>query len=539
MIVQSVRPNVKAGVFDHSLRDPHSRRSGPAHAQKIQWRLLAIGEKVSAITIRLSPAGSTPPRSQRPLCASHRREVSVDRPNIVFVFADQLRYSAVSCCGNTVVQTPHLDALAAEGVCLDNAFSSCPICSPYRGQVLTGKYSHTNGCVDNEYELAPGQETLPCVLGRAGYRTAFVGKYHLGYGPYSEVKRHGFDTLAAYNCNHHHNEIAYHVDEAGPFPLDTWGPTGETDLAIGIIDGYLRDPREDPFCLVMSWGPPHWSGHDYDDYPIEFDIYEPGGIDVPPNVPRQMEAFARQEIAHYYGNITGLDHEVGRIMAFLEQTGLAENTILCFSSDHGDHLSSHGYGKPFDDWLHHSKRASKATPYEESIHIPFVLRYPPRVAPGQRSQTMFSSVDVMPTLLGLAGVGVPDEIQGHDLSHTMLGEQGIEPDSVYLQILGPGWPHRGPWVGFWRGLRTPRWTYARWFGSEDVWLFDRENDPYEMRNLAGDPAHADVQVQMERRLRQWMLDTGDPFETGDRDPRTGILDLGQTFTHEKWCQGAE
>jgi arylsulfatase A-like enzyme len=458
----------------------------------------------------------------------------VDRPNIVFIFADQLRYSAVGCCGNGVVETPHLDSLAAEGVCFDNAFSSCPICSPYRGQVLTGKYSHANGCVDNEYELRQDQETLPRVLGRAGYRTAYVGKYHLGYGPYSEDKRHGFDTLAAYNCNHRHNEVSYYVNEAGPFPTRTWAPTGETDLALGLIDGYLHEPGGAPFCLVMSWGPPHWSGRNYDDYPERCNIYDPELVDVAPNVPRQMEAFARQEIAHYYGNVSGLDHEMGRLLAFLEESGLADNTIICFSSDHGDHLSSHGYGKPFDAWLHHSRRASKATPYEESIHIPFILRYPDRVAPGQRSQTMFSSVDVMPTLLGLAGIDVTDGLHGQDLSHAMLNDEGPEPDSVYLQILGPGWPHRGLWVGFWRGVRTPRWTYARWFGSADVWLFDRRNDPYEMKNLAGDPEYGAIRQQMEQRLQEWMQDVGDPFETGVRDRETGMLELGQRFTHAKW-----
>ena len=140
----------------------------------------------------------------------------------------------------------------------------------------------------------------------------------------------------------------------------------------------------------------------------------------------------------------------------------------------------------------------------------------------------------MTTLLGLAGVDLPEEVQGLDLSHAVLGEAGAEPDSVYLQILGPGWPHRGPWVGFWRGVRTQRWTYARWFGSGEVWLFDREIDPYEMKNLADNPEFAAVQERMEQRLRQWIEDTGNPFETGERDPVTGILQLGQTFTHEKW-----
>ena len=460
----------------------------------------------------------------------------VHKPNIVLIISDQLRYSAVGCCGNDIVQTPHLDALAREGVYFDQAFSSCPICSPYRGQVLTGRYSHSNGCLDNEYELFQGQETLPRVLGRAGYRTAYVGKWHLGYGPYTEDKRHGFDYMAAYNCIHEHNGITYHENEDGPFPLESWGPTGETDLALRFIENHQGTSGEHPFCLVMSWGPPHWNGHTYEGYPEQFNIYDPERVDLAPNVPPQMAAFEREELAHYYGNVAALDHELGRIVAFLHENNLEENTVLCFSSDHGDHLGSHGYGKPFDMWLHHSKRASKATPHEEAIHIPFILRYPAQVAPGQRCQTLFSSVDVMPTLLGLASVAVPDGMQGLDLSHAVLDQDGPEPDSVYLQILGPGWPHRGDWVGFWRGVRTRRWIYARWFGSGEIWLFDRENDPYEMTNLAGHPESAAIQAHMEQRLQQWMRDTEDPFETGQRDPETGMLCLGQRFTHKKWLE---
>jgi len=455
----------------------------------------------------------------------------MDHPNIIFIFSDQQRYSSVGCHGNEAVKTPNLDALGAGGVIFDNAFSSCPICAPYRGQIMTGKYSHANGCIDNEYALFPGQPTLASALKDAGYATAYIGKWHLGYGPYTPEKRYGFDYMAANNCNHRHWKMDCYENEAGPIPIDGWGPTGQTDQALQYIRDHRQRSTETPFCLLMSWSPPHWS---YVDYPDQYDIYDAETVDLPPNVPEEMAAFARKELADYYGNVTGLDHEMGRVMAFLKENGLEENTILCYSSDHGDHLSSHGYGKPMSKWLHHTKRASKATPHEESIHIPFLLRYPAKAPSDRRTEIMFSSVDVMPTLLGLAGVEPPDGIQGADLSHAALGTDGPEPDSVYLQILGPGWPHRGDWVGFWRGVRTPRWVYARWFGSSDIWLYDRENDPYEMRNLAGDPEYKAIQNQMEQRLQQWIEETEDPFETGERDPETGILLLGQRFIHEKY-----
>jgi arylsulfatase A-like enzyme len=424
--------------------------------------------------------------------------MEMKRPNILFVFSDQQRYDTLGCTGNAVIHTPNLDSLARDGVCFEQAFSSCPICSPYRAQLLTGRYAHTNGVVDNEYRLFD-QCTLAGALKEAGYRTAYVGKWHLGYGPYSEEKRYGFGYMAAYDCQHHYYSTTYYENADGPYVIEGWAPTGETDLALRFLQAHLEQGETDPFFLTLSWGPPHWP---YDQYPAEFHQYDPQQIALRPNVPEQMAAFARREIADYYGNISALDNEMGRLLTWLDDNGLAENTILCYSSDHGDHLSSHGYGKPMDMWLHHSKRASKATPYEESIHIPFLLRYPQRVAAGQRTDILFNSVDVMPTLLTLAGLSIPSGVQGQDLSHAVLGETGSEPDSVYLQILGPGWPHRGDWVGFWRGIRTRRWVYARWHGSGERLLFDRDNDPYEMDNLAGRLAFAAVEASLEARLRQ-------------------------------------
>jgi arylsulfatase A-like enzyme len=455
-------------------------------------------------------------------------------PNIVFVFADQLRYSALASSGNTVVRTPNLDRLAEQGVVFDNAFSNCPICSPFRGSLFTGRYPHQNGVIDNEYAFFPDEVTLPQLLTQAGYRTGFVGKWHLGYGPYAEDKRHGFDYMAAHNCEHSYYEVSYHENGDGPHAMGGWAPEVETELVLRYLEHCVQEDRGRPLALFLGWGPPHWP---YDQYPEEHRVYRPESVDLPPNVPAQMEHFARQELAHYYGNVTGLDAQFGRLVAKLEELGMADNTILCFTSDHGDHIGSHGYGKPFDLWLHHTKRCSKATPHEESIHIPFILRYPEAVPAGRRTQTLLGSVDMMPTLLGLCGLDIPEPAAGEDLSHAALGGSGGEPDSVYLQILGPGWPHRGKWVGFWRGLRTERWTYARWWRNEtEPWLYDRETDPWEMNNLAGRPESAETQAQMEARLQQWMAETNDPFDAGERDPDTGILKLGQQYTHPGYEQ---
>ncbi|MBL7153701.1 MAG: sulfatase [Phycisphaerae bacterium] len=451
------------------------------------------------------------------------------RPNILFVFADQLRYSAMGSSGNRIVRTPNFDRLASQGLVFDNAFASHPLCSPYRANILTGKYGFANGVPDNEYVLWDNQVTLPQALKTAGYYCAYVGKWHLGSGPYTEKKRYGFDYMFANNCLNRHYGATYHRNEVGPIRIDKFAPEGETDHAIKLMEDHVKKPGGSPFAIVMCWEPPHWP---YDKYPEEFNTYDPAEVDLPPNVPVQMAEFARREIAQYYGNVSALDAQMGRLMEALDRLGIADDTIVCFSSDHGDHLSSHGYGKPYDKWMHPTMRASKATPYEESIHIPFIMRYPRRVKPGQRTRAMFSSVDVMPTLLSLCGVRIPGGVQGHGLAHVVTGEDSREaPDSVYLMNMGLGWPDRDKWVGCWRGVRTHRWVYARWHNEDDhePLLFDRKNDPYEMKNLAGIPKFAKIQQEMEARLKKWMAETDDPFETGKRESKKGMLEMEFTL----------
>lgn len=459
------------------------------------------------------------------------------KPNIVYVFADQLRHSALGCYGNSQVKTPNMDRLAGEGMRMDNAFSSCPICSPYRAEVLSGLYAHQNGVVCNEYEMRHDITTLPICLKEAGYDTAFFGKWHLGYGPYTKDKRYGFDHMMANNLPRDSFSGIYWSDEEGPFDLggpDTWLPIIETDAALEWVEDHAKNEPDTPFFMMMSWIPPHWP---YETIPERYNIYNPDDMILPGNVPEQLSAFEKKELALYYGNVTGLDDQVGRIMASLDKLGIADDTIFIFSSDHGDHLGAHGFGKPRDMWLHHSKRGSKATPFDESVHIPFIIRWPGHIKSGSDSDVIFNSVDVMPTLLSLCGASIPPTLAGRDLSFAMTGGVGEEPESAFFQILGQGWPHRGPWLGYWRGVRTKRYTYARWWDEdlEDM-LFDREADPLEMNNLVNNPDYQDLRHEMEALLQEWLAKTGDPFDTGERDPETHMLKLGQRFTHEKWMK---
>ncbi len=464
----------------------------------------------------------------------------VRHPNLLFVFSDQQRYSALGANGNNVIHTPTLDSLAASGMTCDNMFSNHPLCSPYRAMLLSGQYAWQNLVIDNEYRLRRDVPTLPGTLRDNGYHTGQVGTWHLGMGPYNEKDRYGLDYLATnypspvpnmhggyYNSNYYENEL-------GPIHYEGWTPKIETDLAIKFMEGHLDTQFGNPFALFVSWRPPHWP---YADYPEEYAMYNPADVDLPGNVPEQMADFARKEIADYYGCCSGLDAQMARLLKALNRLGLSENTIVCYTSDHGDHLSSHGYGKPRDSWMHPSMRASKATPYEESIHVPFIVRWPGATPAGTRSDAFFGAIDLMPTLLGACGVPLPEGLQGRDVSSVWRGENTpadteLTPgasESVYLQNMAHGWPNRDAWVGRWRGVRTEHWTYARWYGNEDgPWLFDRKNDPLEMINLVESSESRPVVEEMEERLHRWMKATHDPFEYGRRGPR-GFLDLGQLF----------
>jgi arylsulfatase A-like enzyme len=218
----------------------------------------------------------------------------------------------------------------------------------------------------------------------------------------------------------------------------------------------------------------------------------------------------RQQIAAYYAAITAIDDQVGRLMQALKDFGLEKDTIVVFSSDHGDMLGSQG-------------QRLKRKPWEESIRVPGVLRYPAKVKPGRRTDALLSHVDFAPTLLSLCGIKPPADMQGTDLSGVVLGRTDRGPDSVFFQIFvpfaGDGTPHP------WRGVRTQRYMYARTEKAPWV-LYDLEKDPDELHNLADDPASADIRKELEARLDRWMKDTGDSWRFNSDAP---VEDKGRLY----------
>jgi len=425
-------------------------------------------------------------------------------PNILLIFPDQMRRHAMGCSGNKQVKTPNLDRLASESVYFTNCIANCPVCTPDRAVLLTGKYPLSNGTVVNDLPLSTKQTTVAEVLSDAGYRTGYIGKWHLDGIPRSKFtppgpRRQGFDSYwAAYECHHQYFGTKYYLDTPQLVRAKGYEPDTQTNLAVDFI----RRNREGPFFLMLSWGPPHTP---YRVVPKKYlDMYDPASLQLRPNCRNAK----RDELAGYYAHITALDNDLGQLMQWLDGLELAGNTIVIFTSDHGDMLWSHGQVK-------------KQQPWEECINVPLIIRYP-RVLKRQRSDTLIGLADLAPTLLSLAGVPKPEGMEGLDLSHTICGKNGPRHESVPIMDIVPV-DQALRWGGKeWRGVRTLRHTYVRL--QEGGWLlYDNLADPFQQNNLINDPGHKKLREELEAKLQAWLKKLGDKFLLGEEH----LAQLGQ------------
>jgi arylsulfatase A-like enzyme len=431
-------------------------------------------------------------------------------PNVLFIMPDQLRGAAVGYMGNQDVRTPHIDRLAGESLQLPNTFANTPVCCPARANLLTGKYTHRNGMIANDLRLRESETTIAELLREAGYRTGFVGKWHLDGGPRMPgfvppgPRRQGFEWWAANECSHAHFNNQYFRDTDKPIPIPKFEAEGWADLGIEFMRGARKDDR--PWFLTIQMGPPH---DPYKAPPEYAKLYDPAKLKMRPNWKQAPGAPGPKDIAEYYGMVTAVDDQVGRLLRELESLGAATDTIVVFSSDHGDMLGSHGL-------------RLKRKPWEESIQVPGLVRWPRRIK-ARRANTIFTHVDFAPTLLAMCGVWAPRDMQGADLSTVFTGGKSAEPDSAFFQIFGP-YQGDGTDDG-WRGIRTSRYKYARYENAPWV-LYDLERDPYELKNLVDDPASRTLKEDMERRLAIWMERTSDSWKYNWKAP---VEDKGRLY----------
>lgn len=442
------------------------------------------------------------------------------KPNLVFVFSDQQRRHAVGCMDEDPVITPNTDRFAGESLLFTNALSASPLCAPYRATLLTGRYPHSNGVTGNGIGLRPGETTIGTVLKSEGYQTAYIGKWHLydnGIDDWIDWHfnqrgqfvppdhRFGFDYWHATNCNHRTFWRLYYENSDEPAVCQPgWQPYHDIDMAVN----YLKNTRrpDSPFALFVSMVPPHnthgpgFVHHEVPEFqknapqlrrlqhhaPDEYeDIYKGRKLRRRENV---IDNYGYYCLPGYFGACTGLDDQFGRLLDCIRDEGLENDTIVVYTSDHGEMMGSHN-------------RFGKFVWHEESIGIPFIIRWPGHVKTG-REDILFNSVDVMPTLLNLMGAPIPETVEGSDLSAALNGKIESPPEAALLQL------------GNWHALRTDRYTFVvnenTTQGTFDRFLYDLEKDPFQMHPLrAGDGADSLLR-EMGKHLNTWLRRTGDP-----------------------------
>lgn len=442
--------------------------------------------------------------------------LSTRRHNVIFVHTDQWRAQALGFRKEDPVLTPHLDAFRKDSINFNNAIACAPVCSPNRACWFTGRFPQHHGVLKNGAEhVQPGQ-LLSQNFKQNGFRNGYIGKWHLnGRGAHREWNgvtpeflRSDYDYWTSAIHNHSHFVLNFEAQgEVKDYGLG-WQPDHITDKAIEFVK--QKDDR--PFNLVVSYGPPHngsyqkkfcaekrytpgneshaEGGYGYyapRDYEAPYDDVDP--LKVRPNI--ATEGFGDQfkgAVKGYFGACTALDDAFGRLVSYLKKSGLYENTIIVFSSDHGEMLGSHNL-------------MTKGVPFEESIRVPLMIRVPG--AEKYEDHRLFNSVDLMPTLMGLTGQDIPSEVDGKDFSKTLdpKKQSKLDPELAYMGYAG------------WRGFRSQRYSYVAsaregkdFDGREigyirakrrpaDHMLFDLENDPYQLEPiLKGDSQHTDALI---------------------------------------------
>jgi arylsulfatase A-like enzyme len=450
----------------------------------------------------------------------------IDKPNVIWVLVDQMRYQAMSHTGDPNVSTPHLDRFAIEGASFPYAISGTPLCSPFRGSLLTGLYPHKSSVPALNSPIDYTQPTIATLFQRQGYETAWFGKWHLdGDRPELDLslpenqkntrqippeRRCGFDTWLAYENNNQPFNCLVHTDEGEKmksFRLQGYETDALTDHAIQWIKDKNNASPKSPFFLVLSVQPPH---NPYVAPDECMSHYNPARLLLRHNVPPvdRIKQRARVDISGYYGAIERIDWNFGRLRESLLEAGIDQNTFIIFFSDHGDMLGSHGQFR-------------KQSPYEESIRIPFIVGGPTRKSISTKiCNGLVNHVDIAPTTLGLCGIPQEKDMSGFNYAPFLFSDaEDITqlPESAYISLpvstaMQPGLVKEESIDRPFRGIVTnDRWKYVV-LEHQPLMLFDLNDDPLELVNLVYNVKYKDIRSKLHKSLNEWIKDTGDSFE---------------------------
>ena len=445
------------------------------------------------------------------------------QPNILFVLTDQQSHDMLGCAGNSQIKTPNLDAFAREGIRFEHAVSNSPVCTPYRSMLLSGRHPLHNNCFDNDRRLLNKDEIGPGighVLRDAGYKMGYVGKWHLYGGDRDRPipqgsERHGFDDLfLSNNChvNYHPDHSYYWSEEGEKVMFNEWETKGQAGQALNFLDTV---DSQDPFCLFVSWHAPHnHGGGDRNAYwgfdaPEEFkSLYNEDEINPRGQLPNTPEN--RKMTLGYYAMCSEVDHYFGQLMDKLKERGVDENTLVVFSSDHGENFGAH------------AAQSHKGNPHDVAVRIPLLMRMPSELPGNRVSELLIGVLDYPSTLLGLMGHEVPSNWQGKNLATAIAEGNDDAVDSLPIFNFKPSW----------RGVYTKQYTFAfeniertrdisTRFGSDlpdrrkhtpnfNV-LYDRESDPLQVNNLINSTEHIPVAMELTEKTHDWLDVFNDPF----------------------------
>ena len=462
-----------------------------------------------------------------------------DRPNVLLIFTDDHAQWAVGAYGNEDVRTPNIDRLAAEGMRFTQGFTK-PVCSPSRAMLLTGLYSHRLGIPDYipfgnpvhvDNGLRDGTATIASTLKGQGYRTGMVGKWHLGYGEKYYPEKYGFDSAEGYR----HIAPGEEIDNVGKIPFLVDGQRiprfkddpRHTDILADRVIRFLRDQSNQsadspsPFFLYFALYRPHLP---WNRVPEEDAAHYKGKPVAIPDLERFADVKATQDqlrelTRQYYANVTCADRNIGRVLDALDETGLANNTIVIFIGDNGFQVGQAGLlGKgnarrlEVDGDGRILRNSTRANMFDDSVLVPYIIRWPGVVEPGSTSEALVSTMDILPTVSELAGVSAPPEVDGRSLMPILKGQNSSgwrdayfdTYDMIYLGDSGEK-PHM-------RMIRTDDSKLVLYrdengdaleAGSRHE-LFDLKADPEELANLYGKPSAQRIQRDLEARLRGWI-----------------------------------
>ncbi|CQR47228.1 Arylsulfatase [Paraliobacillus sp. PM-2] len=449
------------------------------------------------------------------------------RPNILFIMSDDHASHAMSCYDSKINKTPHLDRIANEGIRFDNCFCTNAICTPSRASILTGLYNHKNGVKTLGDEIDGRQTTVQKLMKSSGYQTAIIGKWHLGAGGNADPI--GFDYWNVFpNQGEYFDPVMYEMGEEKVFKGYA------TDLVTDMSIEWLKQrDKEKPFMLMCHhkaphrpWDPDEKHAHMYedinipepptfhDDYEnraeaakearmrIERDLTERDVKDKPPENLSAAELkswYYQRYIKDYLRCVASIDDNVGRLLNYLDEEELTNDTIVVYTSDQGFFLGDHGW---------YDKRFM----YEESLRMPFIVRYPRAIKPGSVTKDFALNVDFPETFLDYAGIDIPDDMQGTSLRPILEGNTPREwQTSMYYRY----WEHLSieHRVGAHYGLRTHRYKLIYYYGESlgvtdamdeprtPTWeLFDLEQDYYELNNVYNDPAYSEIVKELKKEL---------------------------------------